>query len=419
MNQPISFKIKEWQVSGLPSGSDQRNIIYTYEFTRSEKVSTKMGRNYHRANWEKFRLLVNTSKMSAIANRHRWTPLLIEAATDKWYNSVNIALYQVCKPSKLKIKNVADWWNEDCESAKRKYRNKEKRAYRRGRPSPADLTELRALNRSLKNCIKAAKKDRFQEFVSKVETLPEMAKLSKILRSKVTNKLGLVRKQDGSLTISPEESLKTMIEEHFPGSSGTTEPVLSPPKGIEKEIEPILWITPERSWMAINSFGPHKACGPDKLKPIVLQHLPKLAVEALSLIFMAVIALASTPIRWRNSDVVFIDKPGKKDLENLWSFRPISLMSFVYKTLEKLVAMDLEENTFKSKLMHEDQFGFMKGKSTEHALSATVNEIEKGFHKKECVVVTLLDIKGPFDNIKPSAIIKAMRKQGVRHKVCE
>jgi hypothetical protein len=81
--------------------------------------------------------------------------------------------------------------------------------------------------------------------------------------------------------------------------------------------------------------------------------------------------------------------------------------------------MDLEENAFKSNPMHEDQFGFMKGKSTEHALSATVNEIEKGFHKKEFVVVTLLNIKGAFDNIKPSAIIKAMRKQGVRHKVCE
>jgi hypothetical protein len=157
-------------------------------------------------------------------------------------------------------------------SAKIKYRNKEKRAYRRGRPLPADLTELRALNRSLKNCIKAAKKDRFQEFVSEVETLSEMANLSKILRAKATNKLGLVRKQDSSLSISPEESLKTMIEEHFPGSCVTTEPLLSPPKGVEEGIEPIPWITPERTWMAINSFGPHK----DKLKPIVLQHLPKL-----------------------------------------------------------------------------------------------------------------------------------------------
>jgi hypothetical protein len=57
-------------------------------------------------------------------------------------------------------------------------------------------------------------------------------------------------------------------------------------------------------------------------------------------------------------------------------------------------------------------------RSTEHALSATVNEIEKGLHEKEFVVVTLLDIKGAIDNIKPSAIIKAMKKQGVRQKVC-
>jgi hypothetical protein len=93
-------------------------------------------------------------------------------------------------------------------------------------------------------------------------------------------------------------------------------------------------------------------------------------------------------------------------------------MSFVYKTLEKVVAMDLEQNAFKDNPMHEDQSGFVKGRSTEHALSAKVNEIEKGLHEKEFVVATLLDIKGAVDNIKPSAIIKAMRKQVVRQKVC-
>jgi hypothetical protein len=48
----------------------------------------------------------------------------------------------------------------------------------------------------------------------------------------------------------------------------------------------------------------------------------------------------------------------------------------------------------------------MKGKSTEHALSATVNEIEKGFHKKEFVVVTLLNrahltTSNPLPSLKP------------------
>jgi hypothetical protein len=132
----------------------------------------------------------------------------------------------------------------------------------------------------------------------------------------------------------------------------------------------------------------------------------------------AIIELGYVPTRWRTSDVIFIDKPSKTDFEKPRSFRPISLMSFVYKTLEKVVAMELEQNVFKENPMHEDQFGFVKGRSTEHALSATVNEIEKGLHAKEFVVFTLLDIKGAFDNIKPSAIVKAMRKQGIEQKVC-
>jgi hypothetical protein len=36
-------------------------------------------------------------------------------------------------------------------------------------------------------------------------------------------------------------------------------------------------------------------------------------------------------------------------------------MSFVYKTLGKVVAMELEQNAFKENPMHEDQFGFVKG----------------------------------------------------------
>jgi hypothetical protein len=92
------------------------------------------------------------------------------------------------------------------------------KAYRRGRPSPVDLKDLSALNRSLKNCIKDTKRTRFQEFVGEVETLPAMAKLSKILKSKPSNKLGLIRKPDGSLSTLPEESLETMVSKHSPAA---------------------------------------------------------------------------------------------------------------------------------------------------------------------------------------------------------
>jgi hypothetical protein len=97
-----------------------------------------------------------------------------------------------------------------------------------------------------------------------------MAKLSKILTSKPSNRLGLVRKSDGSLSTSPEESLETMVSEHFPGSIVTDNTTVSPKRDNEVLVKPVSWITPGRTWAAINSFGPHKACGPDKLKPVVL-----------------------------------------------------------------------------------------------------------------------------------------------------
>jgi hypothetical protein len=71
-----------------------------------------------------------------------------------------------------------------------------------------------------------------------------MAKLSKILKSKPSNKLGLVRKPDGSLSTSPEESLETMVSKHFPGSIVTDNPTVPPQRDDKVLVEPVSWITP-------------------------------------------------------------------------------------------------------------------------------------------------------------------------------
>jgi hypothetical protein len=191
--------------------------------------------------------------------------------TKQWYVNVDKAFNKVCPLKKIKVKEEADWCDKDCGVPQQHYRSKYKRAHHRGRPSQADLKDLSILNRTLKNCIKHAKKTRFQEFVGKVETLPAIAKLSKILRARPSSKLGLVKKPDGSLCTSPEESLATMVREHFPRSAITDTPENPPPRSTKVKVEPVPWIKPNRTWAAINSFGPHNACGPDKLKPVVLQ----------------------------------------------------------------------------------------------------------------------------------------------------
>jgi hypothetical protein len=62
---------------------------------------------------------------------------------------------------------------------------------------------------------------------------------------------------------------------------------------------------------------------------ILIPHLIK--------IFRACLATGYVPTAWRQVNVVFIPKPGRRSYCGPKDFRPISLTSFLLKTLERLV----------------------------------------------------------------------------------
>jgi hypothetical protein len=69
--------------------------------------------------------------------------------------------------------------------------------------------------------------------------------------------------------------------------------------------------------------------------------------------------------------------------------------------------------------IHSQQHGFQRGKSTESALSETVNYIEKQIYNKRKCVGTFLDISSAFDTIKPEYVRKTLYKHGGEENVCE
>jgi hypothetical protein len=69
LNMPKDHKIEEWKVSNIPSGSYHRNITFGYRAGKLASKETKMGCNYHRADWAWFRSLVNTNKIQKIAKK--------------------------------------------------------------------------------------------------------------------------------------------------------------------------------------------------------------------------------------------------------------------------------------------------------------------------------------------------------------
>ena len=127
-------------------------------------------------------------------------------------------------------------------------------------------------------------------------------------------------------------------------------------------------------------FKAKKAAGPDGLKPIIFSHMPEKYFGALEIIYKAMIFTSFTPTKWKEAKVIFIPKPGKHVYQITKDFRPISLTNHFLKGLEKLVVRKVDQ-TLESMPISDHQQGFRRCRSTETAISNTVNYIEK-FHKK-------------------------------------
>ena len=114
--------------------------------------------------------------------------------------------------------------------------------------------------------------------------------------------------------------------------------------------------------------------------------------------------------------MVFIPKPGKP-LSQAKSLRPISLISFILKTLENLLDRHIKDGVLVERPLHQNQLAYRAVMSTETALFQVVHRLEKSLKHKEIVVGTFLDIKGAFDNTSFSAIITAARSADLRKPV--
>ena len=195
-------------------------------------------------------------------------------------------------------------------------------------------------------------------------------------------------------------TLKPTLRFYVPGSLEADIPQL---------IDSIPWIDESRVVRAISIFDNFKSPGPDGLKPIVLKQLPPEAITILVGLYTAMIRLHYTPKKWQQVHVIYLPKDGKDSYEEKRSFRPISLMVFFVKALERLVQWNLEQIT---RPIHRRQYAYRKGFCAENALSGLVDRVERALSNKKVALAVFLDIEGAFDNATAHAIKKGMKEHG-------
>ena len=92
-------------------------------------------------------------------------------------------------------------------------------------------------------------------------------------------------------------------------------------------------------------------------------------------------------------------------------------MSFIFKTLERLILWHMEETILKEFPINKDQHAFRKGRSTESALSDLVDYLESETLRGGLAVGLFLDIEGAFDNLLPEGVIDSLRARKTPEKL--
>ena len=103
-----------------------------------------------------------------------------------------------------------------------------------------------------------------------------------------------------------------------------------------------------------------------------------------------------------------------EDEQLVQNYRPISVLPFFSKIIEKVVASYVSDFFDDNNLFYKYQFGFRKGHSTSHAIITLVERVSKALDTGKYVVGVFLDLKKAFDTVDHGILLEKLYLYGIR-----
>ena len=152
--------------------------------------------------------------------------------------------------------------------------------------------------------------------------------------------------------------------------------------------------------------------GHDNLSNKIVKIIIPSIVDPLVHIFNLSLESGVVPDPYKLAKIIPIFKTGDKEDPN--NYRPISLLTAFSKILEKLVYKRLIKFLLNCNSIYLKQYGFLRGRSTEHAMIDLVQQIVSAIERKCFSLGLFLDLTKAFDTISHQILLKKMHCYGIR-----
>ena len=214
-----------------------------------------------------------------------------------------------------------------------------------------------------------------------------------------------IKKPDGSLAINDKEKTKAH-RQHLSQVFDPNDPTIP---SIENKIlnfldSPLPMTLPPKPFTPngvksfIHKFPLGKSPGHDLITAEITRRLPNKAILHITHIFNAILRISYFPMQWKLAIIILFPKPNKP-IDNSSSYRPISLLPFFAKLLEKLILNRIFPIIKEKKLIPDTQFGFREHHSTIHQIHRLADTIACSLEKKLYTSAVFLDVAQAFDKV--------------------
>ena len=152
--------------------------------------------------------------------------------------------------------------------------------------------------------------------------------------------------------------------------------------------------------------------GYDDIHPEIIKQISMIIAMPLSHIINCSLMSGIVPSKLKIAKVIPIFKNGHR--EDMYNYRPISVLPCFSKIFEKIIANRLLSFLLKYNILYDHQFGFIPGKNTTHAILSLVDYLINSFEDNKLTCGIFLDISKAFDTIDHNILLSKLYKYGIR-----